>query len=461
MAELHELTAGELAARYGDGSARPSEALAASLARCDRLNPVLNALVTVDRDGAEAAAREADRRWAQGEPLSTLDGVPVSIKDNLKVGGLRATWGSRAYADHVPERDELAVARLRAAGAVIVGKTNTPELALAGYTSNDLFGATGNPWDPSMTPGGSSGGAVASVMGGIVPLALATDAGGSIRRPAGHTGAVGLRTTPGLVPRRDGFPALATDLQTIGPIARTTADLGATLAVLSGTARPASTGAGVAGLRVGVVGRIGAHPVDREILARLDEVAAHLAEAGAIVEPMDEPWDPDEAGALFMGLASVGVAATLQEAMGTGFAPTPAIARLAAAGADVDGIAYCRTLAAIAEYRWKAADLFGAVDVILSPSSAAIGWGKDVAFPERIDGVAAAPRASAIYTTFANIAGLPALAFPAAPTDGGLPIGMQLIGAAGSDWRLLEIGALLEEIIQWPKLAPDAAMLGA
>ncbi|WP_108661011.1 amidase [Acuticoccus kandeliae] len=459
MTALHALTAGELAALYSDGTTRPSEALAAILARYERVNPVLNAVVTLDVEGATAAAREADGRWADGQPLSPLDGVPVTIKDNLKVGGLRATWGSRAYADHVAPRDELAVARLRAAGAVILGKTNTPELALAGFTSNELFGVTGNPWDPALTPGGSSGGAVAAVMGGIAPLALATDAGGSVRRPAGHAGAVGLRTTPGLIPRRDGFPALATDLQTIGPIARTTTDLAAMLAILSATTPPAPSAA-LAGLRVGLVGRIGAHPLDPEILSRLGDVAALLTDAGASVAPLEEPWDPEEAGALFMGLAAVGVAATLEDALAGGFTPSPAIARLAETGAAIDGKTYARTLAAIADYRWRAADLFEAFDIILSPSSAALPWPKATPFPETIDGITAAPRASAIYTTFANVAGLPALAFPAAPAANGMPIGMQLIGAAGADWRLLEIGAALEAMIAWPRLAPDVRVLG-
>ena len=392
MATLETLTATELAALYRSGEVRPSEALAACLACHDRVNPVLNAVVALDREGAARAAEASGDRWAARKPLSPLDGVPITVKDNLKMAGLPATWGSVAFADHRPERDELAVARLHAAGAVLIGKTNTPELALAGYTSNALFGSTGNPWNPALTPGGSSGGAVAAVMSGIAPLALATDAGGSIRRPCGHTGAVGLRTTPGLVPRRGGFPALATDLQTIGPIARSVQDLTAMLGCLSGVPVPAEPPASLEGLRVGVVGRIAGHPVEAEILDRLSETAGRLRNFGAHVEEIPCPFDPVEAGELFMALASVGVAAALAEPLAQGFEPTPAIARLAKEGRATSGTDHCKTLWRIAEIRAEMADLFGELDFVLTPSTAAMPWPKDETFPKQIAGEEASPR---------------------------------------------------------------------
>src|SRR5207245_2181682 len=147
-----------------------------------------------------------------------LDGVPVSVKDSIHVAGMPASWGSRGLANFIPDRDELPVARLRTAGAVIIGKTNVPELTLEGYTRNDLFGVTRNPWDPRLTPGGSSGGAAASVAAGLVPVAIGTDGGGSIRRPACHTGLVGWKPSTGHIPRIDGFPAILTDFETIGTL---------------------------------------------------------------------------------------------------------------------------------------------------------------------------------------------------------------------------------------------------
>src|SRR4029079_1523772 len=156
----------------------------ATLARIEDVNPHLNAIVTLDLAGARAAADASTRRWRNGEPLGPLDGVPVTIKDSIWVRGLRTTWGSSLYADFIPDSDEAPVARLREAGAVILGKTNVPQFTLQGYTDNCLFGPTRNPWDLALTPGGSSGGAVAAVASGMGPLALGTDGGGSIRRPS-------------------------------------------------------------------------------------------------------------------------------------------------------------------------------------------------------------------------------------------------------------------------------------
>ena len=153
--------------------------------------------------------------------------MPLTVKDSIRVGGMRTTWGSRLFADHVPAQDELPVARLRGQGAVIVGKTNVPEFTLQGYAHNALFGTTRNPWDPRLTPGGSSGGAAAAVGAGLCPLAIGTDGGGSIRRPSGHVGLVGLKPSTGRVARANGFPRCSTISRSSVPIARTTPDCGA------------------------------------------------------------------------------------------------------------------------------------------------------------------------------------------------------------------------------------------
>src|SRR6266568_4428172 len=157
---LWRLSARELGVAYGNGLF-PTEVIAATLAHIRDTNPPLNAIVTLDEAGAIASAEQSTRRWKDGCPLSAFDGVPITIKDNILVAGLRATWGSRLYRDFVPDEDELPVRRMREAGAVILGKTNVPEFTLHGFTDNALFGATGDPWNPKLTPGGSSGGAVA------------------------------------------------------------------------------------------------------------------------------------------------------------------------------------------------------------------------------------------------------------------------------------------------------------
>ncbi|MFY9685446.1 MAG: amidase, partial [Pseudolabrys sp.] len=169
----------ELARALRSRELTAEELLDRCLARIERIDPRLNSFVTVDETAARKAVKASDARLADGSARSPLEGVPISVKDNILVAGMPATWGSRALADFRPGRDELPVVRLRAAGAIIIGKTNVPELTLEGYTKNDLFGVTRNPWDTRLTPGGSSGGAAAGVAAGLVPAAIGTDGGGS------------------------------------------------------------------------------------------------------------------------------------------------------------------------------------------------------------------------------------------------------------------------------------------
>jgi len=231
---LWELTAAELAAGYASRAFSPRDALESVLTRIEAVNPKLNAIVTFDIAGARAAADTSTARWRDGQARRVFDGVPLTVKDNIPVRGMRATWGSRIYADWVPEKDELPVAKLREGGAVIIGKTNCPEFTLQGYTDNLVFGVTRNPWDLALTPGGSSGGAVAAVAAGFGPVAVGTDGGGSIRRPAAHTGLVGFKPSRDAVARSDEFPMILLDCEVIGPIARTVADARAPFHALAG-----------------------------------------------------------------------------------------------------------------------------------------------------------------------------------------------------------------------------------
>jgi len=161
MPELWQQPAVEIVERYNRGECSPVEVLNSVLDRIEKINPLINAIITLDVEGARAAARESEIRWRDRKALSPLDGVPITVKDNIPVRGMRATWGSKLYADFLPTLDELPIARLRAGGAIILGKTNCPEFTLQGYTDNLLFGPTRNPWNLALTPGGSSGGAVA------------------------------------------------------------------------------------------------------------------------------------------------------------------------------------------------------------------------------------------------------------------------------------------------------------
>src|SRR3954469_5930653 len=223
----------ELAALVRDREVSARELMDAHLDRIERLNPELNAIVTLDADGARSAADAADAQLAAGEPIGPLHGLPVAHKDTHVTGGMRTTWGSPLHADTVPTHDELVVARLRAAGAIRVGKTNVPEFAAGSHTVNTLFGATHNPYRHGLSAGGSSGGAAAALAAGLVPLAEGSDMGGSLRNPAAFCNVVGLRPTPGRVPT---WPSALgwSQLSVQGPMGRTVADVALQLSVLAG-----------------------------------------------------------------------------------------------------------------------------------------------------------------------------------------------------------------------------------
>jgi aspartyl-tRNA(Asn)/glutamyl-tRNA(Gln) amidotransferase subunit A len=449
---LWRQTATELAAAYRASSATPVEATQACLARLDAVNPRLNAVVIVDRNGAMRAAAASGERWRSGKPLGPLDGIPVTVKDNLLVAGMRATWGSLLLADHVPLADELSVARLRAAGCVILGKTNTPELSLAGYTDNRLFGATGNPWDPELSPGGSSGGAAAAVMAGIGPLALITDAGGSTRRPAAHVGAVGLKPSVGRVPRRHGFPPLAADLQAIGQMGRSVADVRAMFDCVALPARVAAPAR--QSLRIGAFCRIGHAPVEPEIEASWRASLQLLSELGHSVEEIAAPYDPDECGAILMRLGAVGTARFICHRPDWQTQATPQIAALAEEGQRMSAADYLKILDRVSQMREEAGDLFAKHDLIATPTAAGLLWPKAEPFPKQIAGQPAQPRASSIYTTWGNIAGLAGISMPAGQSVAGHPIGLQLLGAIGAEELLLDVAEALESRRPWPRLAP-------
>ena len=222
MADAAE-TLEELALELADGRMTSITLVERSLDRVARLDRRLNSFVAIE-EAAIASAEESDARRKRGETKSRLDGIPLSVKDSIHVVGLPSTWGSRTLAGFRPAKDELPVARLRGAGFIVLGKTNVPEFTLEGYTRNELFGVTRNPWNADLTPGGSTGGGAASVAAGLVPAAIGTDAGGSIRRPASHTGLVGFKPSIGRWPRTDGFPAILTDFETVGTLTRTVAD---------------------------------------------------------------------------------------------------------------------------------------------------------------------------------------------------------------------------------------------
>ncbi|HWJ73614.1 MAG TPA: amidase [Kaistia sp.] len=446
-APLWTLSAADLSAGFAAGAFTPVEALKSVLARLDHVNPSINAVIAIDSAGALAAAEQSAARWRAGAPRSTLDGVPITIKDNLHLRRLPATWGSRALADFVPDRDEPAVARLRSAGAVLFGKTNVPELTVQGYTSNLLFGTTFNPHAPGRTPGGSTGGGAAAVAAGIGPIAIGTDGGGSLRRPAAHCGLFALKPSVGMVPRYGGFPAILSDFEVIGAVARTADDLEMVRGILEGVDVEDPRSLATLGrlpswpspLRVAFMPTIGSNPVDPRIAAAAAGFAADLAASGADVVTVSEPFDFAGAGAAWATVMTAGVSWYLagfpdkQDAFG------PSVRQIAADGAKRSAPELLDALAAASEVRRAAGAFFRDFDILVAPATAALAWPADEVYPPVIAGQPVGPRGHAIFTGWMNVAGVPAVTVPLELTEAEGGIGVQLVAAHGRDADLVQM----------------------
>lgn len=469
--DLWRLPAVELRRRYRERRLAPPEVLRAVLARLDAVNPRLNA-VTARRDERVllAEAEASAQRHARGEPLSALDGIPITVKDSLYTADQPTTWGTRALREHTTGHDELAVARARAGGALIVGKTNVPEFALEGYTANPLFGVTVNPWAPQLTPGGSSGGAVAAVASGIAPLAVGQDGGGSIRRPASHTGIVGLKPSLSAWPREHVLPSLLLDFEVIGPLARTVADARLMFDALRGPAavdRSSLAAAHAAErfadaprapLRLLYVERFGAAPLDPQIAASVSGAVRVLESLGHRVEASALPLDLEFFTEAWPQVGQIGLAAMFERHPEWAAQASQKYLDMAEAGRRLPATRLWQIVERVKALRRESAALFERVDVIVMPSAAALPWPAAEAYPPLIDGRSVGPRGHAVYTGWVNAAGLPGLALPCAPSREGLPIGLQLIGAYGSDARLLDLGEAYEAAApwahRWPPLDP-------
>lgn len=456
---LWQLPATELTRRYRDRSLTPLDVTRACLDRLEAVNPRLNAVVLRRDAQALLEAEAATRRFDAGHPLSALDGIPLTVKDSLYTADMPTSWGCRALAQRGTGEDEHAVARARTAGAVILGKTNVPEFALEGYTDNPVYGPTGNPWNTELTPGGSSGGAVAAVAAGIGPLAIAQDGGGSIRRPVSHTGLVGLKPSLSSVPRQHVLPTLLLDFEIIGPIARTVADTRLLFDVMRGPAvvdRLSLAAAHAATLprrngplRVLYVERLGDAPLDPQIAASVGAGVAQLAALGHHVETGPLPLDLDFFATAWPRIGQMGLASMFDQHPDWEAQASQKYRDMAAQGRALPATLLWQTLERVWQLRRESAALFERFDVVVMPSAAALPWPKREAFPPRIAGQEVGPRGHAIYTGWVNAAGLPALAVPTAPSSEGLPIGMQMVGAYGSDDQLLDLGASFEASSPW------------
>lgn len=426
---------------------RVEDAVAAHLEVVDRVDPGLRSLVLVDHDRALAQARALDAERASGLTPRPLAGLTFAVKDNIDVAGQVTACASRAH-DGVPATyDAPAVARLRAAGAVLIGRANMDELAMGASTATSAHGATRNPHDHRRSPGGSSGGCAAAVAAGLVDLAVGTDTGGSVREPAAQCGVLGLAPSPGLVPTAGVVP-FDPSCDRVGPLAATPGVLAAALAAMTGSAPAVDLAppAGVAGLRVGLVTELADATNQPGVLQRLHETADLLRGAGAVLAPVAVPDAPRALGA-YLDLTSVAAADRLAGWLATGRCG-PEVVRRLRLGRELAEHRPAE-LAEAAEVRQRLRAQVAAAlsdhDVLLSPTLPTTAPLFAPAGPPTTD--VADPMLAPYtdcWTVVANLAGVPALSVPAgrSATDG-MPVGVMLTGAVGSDVRLVALAGLL------------------
>jgi aspartyl-tRNA(Asn)/glutamyl-tRNA(Gln) amidotransferase subunit A len=451
---LTEYGASELLDLYRLGKTRPSEVASAVLALIEEKNPQLNAFRVIDREGTMRAAAASDRRWHDNSPLDVLDGVPVSIKDIILTRGLSTLRGSLTVEpDQAWDVDAPSVARLREAGALILGKTNTPEFGCKGATDSFLTGITRNPYDTSKTSGGSSGGAAAAVAAGLGPLALGTDGAGSIRIPSAFCGVAGIKASFGRVPAYPASPFGT--LAHIGPHARSVRDLALALNVISRYdvrdwyALPATSvdylegiDAGVKGLRVAYSPALGHARVDPDIAAATRRAADCLESLGAIVEEEDPGFlDPLE---MICAFWFVGAATLL-----AGIAPEkhalvdPALLWQAEEGRKFNAVDMARMGMRRADLGRIMREFHQHFDLLLTPSVAVTALpAEETGSVTRLD-----PAGFLGWTPFSypfNLTQQPALSLPAGLAGNGLPLSVQLVGAMHNDALVLRAGHALE-----------------
>ncbi|MDB5875980.1 MAG: hypothetical protein JWQ07_5422 [Ramlibacter sp.] len=473
METLAYLPAIELAKRIRSRRLSSVELTEALLARIEASQPSLNAFITVCRDGALAAAREADAAIALGKDVGPLHGVPVSVKDIINTAGIRTTWGSRTMMDNVPNADAIAVHRLKQAGAFIIGKTTTSEFAHKLMTDAPLFGTTRNPWNLRYTPGGSSGGSAVAVAAGLGPLSLATDAGASTRLPAACTGIVGLKPTLGLIPHSqvpDGF----NNFIHLGLMARTVADTALMLDVLSGadSSDPHSLGVtgtqalaaisdmssdSLRGLRVAWRPLVGNTMLDDEVRRACEEAVDTFRAFGCHVDLVETPVENAEQA--WRVLQQSNWAARFFDRI-EGLAPLldPSFAEGIRAGGAYSGQQITRATYKRTEHFRTVQGWFGTYDLVLTPTMSRPPLTADHAAlePIIIGGLNAGDmRQSWVpYLNLFDLTGHPAISVPCGWTNVGLPVGLQIVGPWYGDAAVLRAAAAFERARPWMHRIP-------
>ena len=432
------------------------------LRRIEQLNPILNAYLTVTGDEALAAARAADGMIESGTRGMPLLGIPISVKDLEATRGIRSTMGSLAFRDTVPNIDSVVWERVKASGAALLGKTNTPEFGLQGTTENRLGEPSRNPWNPERTPGGSSGGAGAAVAAGMCAIATGTDGGGSIRNPSSFCGLYGIKPTLGRVPRAGGLGRPSPNLTSqSGPMARTVRDAAVLLQALAGhdPRDPASMretppdfeaalDAGVSGLRIAWSSNMGYAVIDPEVVEVTSRAARVFEELGCVV---DEPeFGLDDPVPAFLNIFYIGNYVSYGHLLDE--CPellTDNTLFCLEHARNVTGADYAGSIRAVDQMRARVDDLMESYDLLLTPTLAvpAFPVGEP---PSRIGGVDVPARGGfSPMTRPFNLTGQPAASIPCGFSAEGLPIGLQIVGRRGDEATVLRASAAFEQARPW------------
>jgi len=456
MTNLTQLTATELRRRIGAKEISPVELMVACLAQIEQHNPTINAMCTLSETAMEEA-REAENAVMRGEPLGLLHGLPVGIKDVTDTAGLRTTYGSPLYADHVPEEDALVVMRLKAEGAIVIGKTNVPEFALGANTYNAIFGATRNPWHTALSAGGSTGGGAAALATGMITLAEGSDLGGSLRIPASFCGVVGLRPSVGLVPTYPSADLWGT-LNVTGPMARTAEDVALMLQAIAGPsplsplAQPfegrdfvgAVTGRLPRGLNIAYCGDIAAIGVDNEIaqicrqaVQGLTQIEANITE---IALNLAFAWQA------FLDLRGAHVLATHYHHLDKLAQLGPNAVSNIKSGLQVTPQALGAAQQTRARLWTMFYELFQEFDYILTPCMAIPPFPVEQNYPETINGKPMKSYIDWIAPTFLlTLTGLPVACVPCGLTAQGLPVGLQIVGPSQGEEMVLALAQAIQK----------------
>jgi len=463
--DLCFLSAIDLAARIRNRQVSAVEVVESFLSRISRINPKINAYITVCREEAIAAARQADEMIASGKQPGPLQGVPFSVKDLVFTAGVRTTGGSRIYENFIPGIDSICVARLKRAGAILLGKTNTPEFGYKATTENLIFGATRNPWNTELTAGGSSGGAAAATASGLSPLSVASDGGGSIRIPASFCGVFGIKPSYGKVPAMPGFGGWRT-LSHIGPITRAVRDAALMLDVMAGpdemdrTSIPSPAlscleemNEPIKGLRIGFSPDLGYATVASEVATVVEQSLPAFEELGHSVKRTG--LNLSTAKQVFEIIVnSENTASHLERVKEHRDIMDQGLVKFIELGYSISAIDYIKATKERDNLASLLADFFREFDLLVTPTMAVAPFVIGD-FPREIEGVEIDKLGWLPFTYPFNLTGNPAASAPCGRTSDGLPVGLQIVGPRYRDGLVLNLAAQFEEARPWNNSMPE------